>query len=80
MGQNRRRSAKRAVIRAARSALDAVRLPALPRDRKWFRDGPFTFFGACFTVLPCLDRCRFLRAAGWVRGREAPAQRRRRRP
>jgi hypothetical protein len=59
---------------------DAVRLPASPRDRKWFRGGPVYRFGACFTVLPCPDCCRFLRAGGRVRGREAPARRRRRRP
>ena len=36
--------------------------------------GPVYRFGACFSVLPCPDRCRFLRADGRVRGREAPAQ------
>ena len=36
---------------------------------QWARYG----FRACFTVLPCLDRCRFLRADGRVRGRGAPA-------
>ena len=41
---------------------------------------PHLRFGACFTVPPCPDCCRFLRAGGRVRGREAPAQRRRRRP
>ncbi len=29
---------------------------------------------ACFTVPPCPDCCRFLRAGGRVRGREAPAE------
>jgi hypothetical protein len=33
-------------------------------DCKWFRDRPVYRFGACFTVLPCPDRCRFLRARG----------------
>src|SRR5208337_2806469 len=40
----------------------------------------FTVLRACFTVPPCPDCCRFLRAGGRVRGREAPAERRRRRP
>jgi hypothetical protein len=51
-----------------------VRLPASARDRKWFRGERGDRFGACFTVLPCPDRCRFLRVAGRVRGRGAPAQ------
>jgi len=37
-------------------------------------------FRACFSVLPCPDCCRFLRAGGRVRGRGAAAERRRRRP
>ncbi len=41
---------------------------------------PHLRFAACFTVPPCPDCCRFLRAGGRVRGREAPAERRRRRP
>ncbi len=28
-------------------------------DVKWFRDGRFTVVGACLTVLPCPDCCRF---------------------
>jgi hypothetical protein len=38
-----------------------------------FRGAPFYRFRACFTVLPCLGCCRFLRAGGRVQGREAPA-------
>ena len=36
--------------------------------------------GACFSVLPASDSCRVLRVGGRVKGREAPAERRRRRP
>ena len=61
-----------------RTDRDGARIPSayLHRrgDRKWFRGGPVYGFGACFTVLPCPDCCRFLRAGGRVRGREAPAQ------
>jgi hypothetical protein len=48
-------------------------------DVKWFAVARLRS-GTCFTVLPCPDCCRFLRAGGRVRGRGAPAQRRRRRP
>ncbi len=51
---------------------DAVRLPALPRWRKWFRGGCIYGLRACFTVLPCPDCCRLLRAGGRVRGRGPP--------
>jgi len=50
-----------------------VRLPASPRWRKWFGGGRIYGLRTCFTVLPCPDCCRFLRAGGRVRGREAPA-------
>ncbi len=59
---------------------DAVRLPASPRYRKWFCDGPFTVLGRASLCSLALIAARFLRAGGRVRGREAPAQRRRRRP
>src|SRR5450755_3826238 len=47
---------------------------------KWLRDGPFTVLGRASLCSLALIAAGLLRAAGWVRGREAPAQRRRRRP
>jgi hypothetical protein len=41
-----------------------VRLPASSRWRKVFPWWPAYGLRACFTVLPCADCCRFLRAAG----------------
>ena len=45
---------------------------------KWLRDGPFTVLGRASLCSLALITAGLLRAAGWVRGREAPAQRRRR--
>ena len=49
-------------------ATQAVRLPASARDRKWVRGGPRDRLGRASLCFPCPDRCRFLRAAGRVRG------------
>jgi hypothetical protein len=60
--------------------LDLVRLPASPRDCKWFHGGSVYGLGRASLCSLALIAAGFLRAAGRVRGREAPAQRRRRRP
>src|SRR5208283_5113263 len=56
-GQNGRGSAKQAVPRTAPPARTLSAYLHRRGDRKWFRDGSVYRFGACFTVLPCPDRC-----------------------
>src|ERR1700676_704732 len=46
----------------------AVRLPASPRNRKWGSVVGRLPFGACFTVLPCPDSCRFPASGGLGQG------------
>ena len=56
-GQNGHGSAKQAVPRTACFARTLSAYLHRRGDRKWFRDGSVYRFGACFTVLPCPDRC-----------------------
>ena len=79
-GQNGHGSAKQAVPRTAPPARTLSAYLHRRGDRKWFRDGPFTVLGRASLCSLALIAARFLRPGGRVRGREAPAQRRRRRP
>src|SRR5450755_3809658 len=53
------RNREQGVVRDRWSGPDAVRLPASPRCLQVAPRWAIYRFGACFTVLPCLDRCRF---------------------
>ena len=80
IGQNGHRSAKQAVIRTARSARTLSAYLHRHVTASGFRDGPFSVSGRaslCSLALIAAGSCE---RAARVRGREAPAQRRRRRP